>query len=50
MPQKKGNPAHPERDVHRITLYNTVYPEHQHRSVKDRLYLHFDFACYYAQV
>lgn len=50
MPKKKGNPAHPERDVHRITLYNTVYPEHQHRSRKDRLYLHFDFACYYAQV
>ncbi|MBO6537572.1 MAG: DNA polymerase IV [Balneolaceae bacterium] len=50
MPKKKGNPAHPENDVHRITLYNTVYPEHQHRSRKDRLYLHFDFACYYAQV
>jgi DNA polymerase-4 len=50
MPKKKGNPAHPENDVHRITLYSTVYPEHQYRSRKERLYLHFDFACYYAQV
>jgi DNA polymerase IV len=40
----------PERDVHRITLYSTVYPEHQYTSRKDRLYLHFDFACFYAQV
>lgn len=40
----------PEKDVHRITLYSTVYPEHQYRSRKDRLYLHFDFACFYAQV
>lgn len=40
----------PEHDVHRITLYNTIYPEHQHTSRKERLYLHFDFACFYAQV
>jgi DNA polymerase IV len=40
----------PERDVHRITLYSTIYPEHQYTSRKDRLYLHFDFACFYAQV
>ncbi len=39
-----------ERDVHRITLYSTVYPEHQYTSKKERLYLHFDFACFYAQV
>ncbi|MFV1883355.1 MAG: hypothetical protein ACMZ7B_02550 [Balneola sp.] len=50
MPRKKGNPFQPENDVHRITLYNTVYPEHQHHSRKERLYLHFDFACFYAQV
>lgn len=50
MPRKKGNPFQPENDVHRITLYNTVYPEHQHHTRKDRLYLHFDFACFYAQV
>ena len=40
----------PERDVHRITLYNTVYPEHQHTTHRRRLYAHFDFACFYAQV
>lgn len=50
MPKKKVFPYQPEHDVHRITLYNTIYPEHQHRSQKDRLYLHFDFACFYAQV
>lgn len=50
MPGKKPHPYQPEKDVHRITLYNTVYPEHQHRSRKERLYLHFDFACFYAQV
>lgn len=50
MSKKKSHPYHPEHDVHRITLYNTVYPEHQHNSRKDRLYLHFDFACFYAQV
>ncbi|MEQ8526068.1 DNA polymerase IV [Gracilimonas sp.] len=50
MPHKKPHPYQPEKDVHRITLYNTIYPEHQHRSKKERLYLHFDFACFYAQV
>ncbi|MFO7844932.1 MAG: hypothetical protein R6V27_00110 [Balneolaceae bacterium] len=50
MPKKNLYPYQPEQDVHRITLYNTVYPEHQHRSRKDRLYLHFDFACFYAQI
>lgn len=50
MPKKTGHSFQPENDVHRITLYNTVYPEHQHHSKKERLYLHFDFACFYAQV
>lgn len=50
MPRKKGHKFQPEQDVHRITLYNTVYPEHQHHSKRDRLYLHFDFACFYAQI
>lgn len=50
MPRKKAYPYQPEKDVHRITLYNTVYPEHQHTSKKERLYLHYDFACFYAQV
>ncbi|MEO9884317.1 MAG: hypothetical protein ABJR05_11125 [Balneola sp.] len=46
----KDHSYSPERDVHRITLYNTVYPEHLHVGLKARLYLHFDFACFYAQV
>lgn len=50
MRKKKSYKYHPEHDVHRITLYNTVYPEHQHRSKRERLYLHFDFACFYAQI
>lgn len=50
MKKKKDFAYQPEEDVHRITLYNTVYAEHQHRSDKERLYLHFDFACFYAQV
>lgn len=50
MAKQKQYPYDPEKDVHRITLYNTVYPEHQHNSKKERLYLHFDFACFYAQV
>ncbi len=40
----------PEHDVHRITLYNTVAKEHQHRDLKKRLYLHMDMNCFYAQV
>jgi DNA polymerase IV len=39
-----------EHDVHRITLYSTVAKEHQHVSVKSRLYLHLDMNCFYAQV
>lgn len=50
MSKHKPHLYQPEQDVHRITLYNTVYPEHQHTSRKERLYLHFDFACFYAQV
>ncbi|MBO6573179.1 MAG: hypothetical protein JJ958_12140 [Balneola sp.] len=50
MTIKKNFSYQPENGVHRITLYNTVYPEHQHRGKKERLYLHFDFACFYAQV
>ena len=50
MPEKNDFSYQAEQDVHRITLYNTVYPEHQYRHRKDRLYLHFDFACFYAQV
>lgn len=39
-----------EKDVHRITLYSTVAREHQHVSMKKRLYLHMDMNCFYAQV
>lgn len=45
-----SNEYEPEWDVHRVTLYNTVYTEHQFAGRKDRLYAHFDFACFYAQV
>jgi len=50
MAQQSNYKYQPERDVHRITLYNTVYPEHQHTMCRRRLYAHFDFACFYAQV
>ena len=50
MSKNRQHAYQPERDVHRITLYSTVYPEHQYTSQKERLYLHFDFACFYAQV
>ena len=49
MRTKKTYSYEAEHDVHRITLYNTVYPEHCHTSRKHRLYGHFDFACFYAQ-
>ena len=39
-----------EHDVHRITLYSTVAREHQHRDMRQRLYLHLDMNCFYAQV
>lgn len=39
-----------EKDVHRITLYNTVARGHQHNSLRKRLYLHMDMNCFYAQV
>ncbi len=38
------------RNVHRITLYNTVASSHQHTSNRKRLYLHLDMNCFYAQV
>jgi len=39
-----------EKDVHHITLYNTVAREHQHVSLRKRLYLHLDMNCFYAQI
>lgn len=42
--------SHPEKDVHRITLYSTVARGHQHTSRRRRLYLHLDMNCFYAQV
>lgn len=38
------------RNVHRITLYNTVAAAQQHLSARPRLYLHLDLNCFYAQV
>jgi len=39
-----------ERNVHRITLYNTVSADQQHHDMRERLYLHLDMNCFYAQV
>jgi len=39
-----------QRNVHRITLYNTIAADQQHMSRKKRLYLHLDMNCFYAQV
>lgn len=38
------------RNVHRITLYNTIAADQQHTSRRPRLYLHLDMNCFYAQV
>ncbi len=38
------------RNVHRITLYNTISASQQHVDVRPRLYLHLDMNCFYAQV
>ncbi|MCH8486704.1 MAG: DNA polymerase IV [Candidatus Cyclonatronum sp.] len=38
------------RNVHRITLYNTISAEQRHVRAKPRLYLHLDMNCFYAQV
>lgn len=46
----KDLPYDLEHDVHRITLYNSVARDHQHRSLRRRLYLHLDMNCFYAQV
>jgi DNA polymerase-4 len=45
------NPAYDlNRNVHRITLYNTIAADQQHCSARPRLYLHLDMNCFYAQV
>lgn len=40
----------PDEDVHKITDYRCVSRDMQHHSIKERLYLHLDMACFYAQV
>ncbi|SMO72482.1 Y-family DNA polymerase [Fodinibius sediminis] len=40
----------PDEDVHKITDYRCVSRDMQHTSVKERLYLHLDMNCFYAQV
>ncbi|MEX2600756.1 MAG: DNA polymerase IV [Balneolaceae bacterium] len=50
MDPNQPSAYNPGQDVHRITLYSTVAREHQHRSLRKRLYLHLDMNCFYAQV
>ncbi|MCH8566757.1 MAG: DNA polymerase IV [Balneolales bacterium] len=38
------------RNVHRITLYNTIAASQRHIRKKPRIYLHLDMNCFYAQV
>lgn len=40
----------PDEDVHKITDYRCVSRDMQHASIKERLYLHVDMNCYYAQL
>lgn len=40
----------PDEDVHKITDYRCVSRDMQHTSLKERLYLHLDINCFYAQV
>lgn len=40
----------PDEDVHKITDYRCVSRDMQHASNKERLYLHLDMNCFYAQV
>jgi len=40
----------PDEDVHKITDYRCVSRDMQHTSTKERLYLHLDMNCFYAQV
>lgn len=40
----------PKDDVHKITDYRCVSRDMQHASTKERLYLHLDMNCFYAQV
>lgn len=40
----------PGEDVHKITDYRCVSRDMQHASLKERLYLHMDINCFYAQV
>lgn len=36
--------------VHKITDYSCINRDMQHKSIKERLYLHMDMNCFYAQV
>jgi len=40
----------PDDDVHKITDYRCVSRDMQHSSTRQRLYLHLDMNCFYAQV
>ncbi len=39
-----------EEDVHKITDYSCISSDMQHHSIEQRLYLHLDMNCFYAQV
>src|SRR5699024_7660717 len=39
-----------ETNVHKITDYRCVSADMQYTSMKERLYLHLDMNCFYAQV
>lgn len=39
-----------DEDVHKITDYRCINRDMQHKSLEERLYLHLDMNCFYAQV
>jgi len=50
MPAVNPGTYNPDEDVHKITDYRCVSRDMQHSSIKERLYLHLDMNCFYAQV
>src|SRR5699024_2050886 len=50
LPAVDTGTYNPEEDVHKITDYRCVSRDMQHASIKERLYLHLDMNCFYAQV
>jgi DNA polymerase-4 len=50
LPSIDTGQYNPDEDVHKITDYRCVSRDMQHASIKERLYLHLDMNCFYAQV